>query len=239
MGRVLFLFYFLVVSFCGSQAKNTIESDSVRMDRMYLVWNDNSYLRDSLQIKKVISYYKESRYIDELVTDGQVKHLLSVEKLSRFKRGDEERFMFLFNDPHFEPSETRKVAAISFQGNDVLGDLIHEMKYITLDTKFNPSIYAEFMPSFNGGYSAMMKYLNEKVNLSQDVIVGGSCSAVVLGFVVGKDGSVKDLKILEDCNDVLDREAYRLVESMPKWQPGSRGGSSVPIFVVLQLIFKD
>lgn len=239
MRRILFLFYFLIVIFFGSQAKNGIESEPVGANGMYLVWNTDSSLRDSLQAKKVISYYQESRYIDELVEDGQVKHLLSVEKLSRFKRGDEERFMFLFNDPHFEPSTTRKVAAISFQGNEALADLMHEIKYITLDTQFNPSINTEFMPSFNGGYGAMMKYLNETVNLPENSDAIGSCSAVVLGFVVAKDGSIKDLKILEDCSDVLDKEAYRLVKSMPKWQAGSRAGDSVPVFVVLQLIFKD
>lgn len=239
MRRALFLFHFLAVFLFSSQAKDVIDVDSVKANKMYLVWNGDSSLRDSLQIKKVISYYNESRYMDELVEDGVVKHLLSVEKLSRFKSGDEERFMFLFNDPHFEPSETRKVAAISFQGNDVLADLIREMKYITLNTKFNPSINAEFMPSFNGGYGAMMKYLNEKVDIQENAVASASCSAVILGFIVGEDGFIKNIKILENCNEVLDKEAYRLVAAMPKWQAGSRAGSHVPVFVVLQLIFRD
>lgn len=238
MGRFLFLFYALVFFSFGSQAKEAVVSDSTKVDRMYLVWNDDSLLRDSLQMKKVISYYRESKYMDECVEDGLVKHLLSVEKLSRFKKGDEGRFMFLFNDPHFEPSETRSVAAISFQGDDALADLINEVRYITLNTKFNPLINAEFMPAFNGGYSGMMKYLNEKVTLSRDTDATDTCGAVVLGFIVDKDGSVKDLKILENCNEVLDKEAYRLVKSMPRWQTGKRAGASVPVFVVLQLIFK-
>lgn len=238
MGRFLVLFYFFVAFVFNSQARDVVVADSVKTNRMYLIWSDDSSLRDSLQMKKVISYYEESRYKNECVENGQVKHLLSVEKLSRFKKGNEARFMFLFNDPHFEPSGTRTVAAISFQGDEALPDLINEMKYITLNTKFNPVINAEFMPSFGGGYNAMMKYLNEKVNLSENTGVTDSCGAVLLGFIVDKDGSVKDLKILENCNEVLDKEAYRLVQSMPKWQAGKRAGSSVPVFVILQLIFK-
>lgn len=238
MGRFLFLFYASVIFLFGYQAKGAEVSDSARVARMYFAWNDNSSLRDSLQMKKAISYYRESKYMDECVEDGLVKHLLSVEKLSRFKKGDEERFMFLFKDPNFEPSGTRSVAAISFQGDESLADLVNEIRYITLNAKFNPSINVEFMPSFYGGYNAMMKYLNEKVDIAPDSDATGACGAVVLGFIVEKDGSIRDLKILENCNEVLDKEAYRLVKSMPKWQTGKRAGASVPVFVVLQLIFK-
>lgn len=238
MGRFLFLFYFLVAFVFNSQAKEVVVSDSIKVNKMYLVWNDDSSLRDSLQMKKMISYYQESRYKNECVEDGQVKHLLSVEKLSRFKKGNEAQFMFLFNDPHFSPGETRTVAAISFQGDESLSDLANEVRYITLNTKFRPLINTDFMPSFNGGYNAMMKYLNEKVSILPSADGTESCAAVVLGFIVGKDGSIRDLKILENCNDALDKEAYRLVQSMPKWQAGKRAGDSVAVFVVLQLIFK-
>lgn len=238
MVRFLFLSCFLVAFLFNTQAEEGVVTDSIKANKMYLVWNDNSSLRDSLQMKRVISYYQESRYVDECVENGQVKHLLSVERLSRFKKGNESQFMFLFNDPHFSPGETRTVAAISFQGDEALPDLVNEVRYITLNTKFTPLINTDFMPSFNGGYNAMMKYLNEKVNLSGNTDVTESCGAVVLGFMVNKDGSIRDLKILENCNDILDREAYRLVQSMPKWQSGKRAGDSVAVFVVLQLIFR-
>lgn len=238
MGRFLFLFCSLFVFLFNSQAEETILSDSVKANKIYLVWNDNSSLRDSLQVKKMVSPYSESRYLSRRVEDGVVKRLLSVEKLSRFQKGDEARFMFLFNDPNFEPSGTRTIAAISFQGDEALVDLVSEMKYITLNTRFAPLINAEFMPSYSGGYNGMIKYLNENVNLPENIDAPDSCAAVMLGFIVGKDGSVRDIKVLEGCGEILDKEAYRLVKCMPKWQSGKRAGSPVSVFVVLQLIFK-
>lgn len=237
MARFLFLFSFLSVFLIKGNAQEEILPDSVKKNTIYMVWNNNSSLRDLLQTKKAIPYYNESRYRERCVEDGVVKRLLSVKKLSRFKKGDEARFMFLFNDPHFEPDE-RTIAAISFQGEDVLFDVVDEMKHITLDTKFRPLINAQFMPSFSGGYNAMIRYLNEKVNLPEDMQMSESCSAVMLGFVVGRDGSVRGLRVIEGCNEVLDKEAFRLVKSMPKWQAGKQAGSAVPVFVVLQLIFK-
>ena len=238
MGRILSLLCFLFVFLFQGKAGQEVLSDSLKRSEMYLVWNGDSSLRDSLEIKKVIPHYNEARYLDRVVDDGVVKHLVSVKKLSRFQQGDEARFMFLFNDPNFEPSETRTVAAISFQGEETLFDVLGEVRYITLDTKFRPLINAEFMPSFNGGYNAMMKYLNEKVSLPEGVDLPESCGAVMLGFVVGKDGSIKDLKVIEGCDAVLDEEAFRLVKSMPRWQVGKQAGAPVSVFVVLQLIFK-
>lgn len=238
MKRILILFNILVVVFFNSQSEVVFEPDSVKNNQIYLVWNTNSSLRDSLQMEKVISYYRESKYIDECVEDGLVKHLLSVEKLPRFKKGNETPFMFLFNDPHFEPSKTRSVAAISFQGNELLVDLLNEMRYVTLDSKFTPIINTDFMPSFAGGYNAMMKYLNENVRHLENADEEGQYGAVILGFVIEKDGSIKDLKILENYNNVLDKEAYRLIQTMPKWQFGRSAGKPVSIFVALQLIFR-
>ncbi|PXV63832.1 TonB-like protein [Dysgonomonas alginatilytica] len=238
MGRFLSLFCFLFVFSLQGKAQQDVLPDSLKRSEIYLAWNDDSALRDSLEIKKIIPHYHESRYVERHVEYGIVKKLLSVRKLSRFQKGDEARFMFLFNDPNFEPSGTRTVAAISFQGDDALFELMDEMKYITLNTKYRPLINAEFMPSFNGGYNAMMKYLNEKVRLPEDLVMPESCGAVMLGFVVVKDGSVKNLKVIEGCNDILDKEAFRLVKSMPKWQAGKQAGAPVSVFVVLQLIFK-
>lgn len=61
---------------------------------------------------------------------------------------------------------------------------------------------------------------------------------VVVRFVVNEDGSVSNIQIVEKVEGSLDREAWRLVRSMPKWQAGEVGGRKVATYVNLPIIFR-
>lgn len=87
--------------------------------------------------------------------------------------------------------------------------------------------YLEEMPEFPGGDGEMMKFLQKNVNYPTIASENGIQGRVMVGFVVEKDGSVSDVKVLRGVDPSLDKEAMRVVKSMPKWKPGMQTGKPV------------
>lgn len=87
----------------------------------------------------------------------------------------------------------------------------------------------EQMPSFPGGNSALMAYLNSNVKYPVVAQENGVQGRVVVSFVVERDGSISDVNVVRSVDPSLDREAARVVRSMPKWNPGKQNGSSVRV----------
>lgn len=101
-------------------------------------------------------------------------------------------------------------------------------------------IAPEEMPEFPGGNTALLHYLNKHIKYPAIAAENGVYGSVTVSFVVNKDGSVSDAKILRGVDPALDKEALRVVYSLPKWKPGKQSGMpvrvsfSVPIHFVLQ-----
>ncbi len=101
-------------------------------------------------------------------------------------------------------------------------------------------IVVEQMPEFPGGEAAMRAFLARSVKYPVVALENGITGTVYLSFVVNRDGSIVDVKVLRGVDSSLDKEAIRVVNSMPKWQPGKQGGKpvrvsyTVPISFVLQ-----
>lgn len=94
----------------------------------------------------------------------------------------------------------------------------------------------EEMPSFPGGQKALMDYISEHLrNPSPETDVTG---CVIVQFVVGKDGTVKDAKVVRGIHPEFDAEALRLVENMPKWRPGKLAGETVEVRYTLPVPLK-
>lgn len=87
----------------------------------------------------------------------------------------------------------------------------------------------EQMPTFPGGDAALMKYLRDNIHYPTVAAENGVQGRVVVGFVVERDGSISDVNILKGQDPSLDKEAMRVVKSMPKWIPGKQNGSSVRV----------
>lgn len=87
----------------------------------------------------------------------------------------------------------------------------------------------EQMPSFPGGEGALMKYLSENIKYPVVALENGVQGRVVVSFVVEKDGSITDVKVARSVDPSLDREATRVVKSMPHWIPGKQNGSAVRV----------
>lgn len=98
-----------------------------------------------------------------------------------------------------------------------------------------PEIFmvVEQMPEFPGGQGALFKYISQNVKYPPIAKENGIQGKVFVQFVVGKDGSITDVRILRGVDSSLDREAMRVVQSMPKWTPGKQRGK--PVFVRYQV----
>lgn len=90
-------------------------------------------------------------------------------------------------------------------------------------------LVASEMPEFPGGNRALAKYLGDNVKYPEVAAETGVKGKVIVSFVVNKDGSICDVKILRGVDPALDQEAIRLVSNMPRWKPGKQGDRTVRV----------
>ncbi len=94
------------------------------------------------------------------------------------------------------------------------------------------------MPMFPGGLDGLMEYLNTNIVYPPVAAENNVEGKVLVQFVVEKDGSVGDVKILRSVEINLDYEAIRLCKRMPKFEPGKLDGKPVRVWYVLPINFK-
>jgi protein TonB len=96
----------------------------------------------------------------------------------------------------------------------------------------------EQMPSFPGGPAALMQYLSSNIKYPVVAEENGVQGRVVCTFVVEKDGSITDVRVIKSVDPSLDKEAMRVVKSMPKWIPGKQNGSAVRVKYTVPVTFR-
>jgi len=95
------------------------------------------------------------------------------------------------------------------------------------------------MPSFPGGESEMFKWIYKHIVYPEMAREAGTEGAVVLTFVVGKDGNISDIAVVKTPagGGILGKEATRVVQTMPKWSPGEANGRAVKVRFTLPIRF--
>jgi protein TonB len=96
----------------------------------------------------------------------------------------------------------------------------------------------EDMPEFPGGEQAMMKFVSENVQYPEEAKEKEISGRVLVGFIVEKDGSVNEVKIVRGIGGGCDEEAVRVVKAMPKWKPGKEKGKPVRVSYIMPIFFK-
>ena len=99
-------------------------------------------------------------------------------------------------------------------------------------------VVAEKMPSFPGGQQALMKYLSENIRYPVIAQENGVQGRVIVQFTVRKDGSIDDVKVVKSADPSLDKEAVRLIKSVPAWEPGMQRGKAVHCKFTVPIVFK-
>ncbi len=93
-------------------------------------------------------------------------------------------------------------------------------------------------PMFPGGNEALMKWLGKNLKYPASAQENGIQGRVLVQFVVNKDGSIVEPKVLRSVDPALDKEALRVVSAMPKWQPGKQRGKTVRVRFTLPVTFR-
>ena len=94
------------------------------------------------------------------------------------------------------------------------------------------------MPSFPGGQGALFEWISKNVVYPADAKEGGVQGRVIVSFVVECDGAISNVRVVKSVFPSLDKEAIRVVGSMPKWIPGRQGEEAVPVEFVVPVTFR-
>ncbi|MDO4496510.1 MAG: TonB family protein [Bacteroidales bacterium] len=97
----------------------------------------------------------------------------------------------------------------------------------------------EVMPRFPGGENALMEFVQNNMKYPEEAVAKKIQGRIVLSFIIEKDGSVSQVTPMKkDYDPLLQAEAIRVVESMPKWEPGKTNGEPVRLKFVMPVTFK-
>lgn len=96
----------------------------------------------------------------------------------------------------------------------------------------------EEMPEFVGGIEKLYEYLSKNINYPELAKENGIQGKIFIQFVVWKDGSIRNVKVVKGVHNTLDKEALRVVNEMPKWKPGKQRGKNVNAKFTLPIKFK-
>ena len=100
-------------------------------------------------------------------------------------------------------------------------------------------VVVESMPEFPGGQQALFKYLADNVKYPVIAQENGIQGRVICQFVVNKDGSIVDVVAVRSSGEPsLDKEAIRVIQSMPKWKPGKQRGKPVRVKYTVPVNFR-
>ena len=87
----------------------------------------------------------------------------------------------------------------------------------------------DLMPSFTGGYQALLEFLQENIKYPEQAEKDSVFGKVVVKFVVETDGSITNPQVVKSVHPLLDAEALRVISIMPKWEPDRPGTYNLPI----------
>lgn len=97
---------------------------------------------------------------------------------------------------------------------------------------------SEKMPSFQGGGAAeFTKWVQDNVRYPAIAEENGITGNVILQFVISRDGSMRDIKVLSSPDRSLTEEVMRVMKQAPKWTPGEQRGKPVNVYSTIRIIF--
>lgn len=139
---------------------------------------------------------------------------------------------------------TAAAGATTFdQGTDDLNVVLEHKEEIIVEEKKEPvkeEVFTavEQMPQFPGGDAELLKYISTHIKYPTMAAENNIQGRVVVKFVVKKDGQVGDVVVLRGRDPDLDKEAQRVVKTLPKFIPGKMNGQAVAVWYTLPINFK-
>jgi protein TonB len=100
-----------------------------------------------------------------------------------------------------------------------------------------PFVVVEEMPMFPGGDAALLTYISEHTNYPEVAKENNIQGRVIVRFCVTKIGGVNQVSVLKGVDPELDKEAMRVVSTLPPFKPGKQGGKPVPVWYMVPITF--
>ena len=135
------------------------------------------------------------------------------------------------------------VEETTIQSNEDKGEAV-EIKYVPAvveeEEVEEQQIFqvVEEMPEFPGGMAECMKFLAKNIKYPTIAQENGTQGRVIVQFVVNRDGSIVDAKVVRSVDPYLDKEALRVINTMPKWKPGMQRGKPVRVKFTVPVMFR-
>jgi protein TonB len=135
------------------------------------------------------------------------------------------------------------IGAFDVKGNDEAEGEVLKAKEVVVDEKPKEEETKVFdvveqMPQFPGGPQALFEYLSKNIKYPVVAEENGIQGRVIVTFVVERDGSITDVKVAKSVDPSLDKEAQRVVRSMPHWIPGKQNGAAVRVKYTVPVTFR-
>ena len=163
------------------------------------------------------------------IDKGVIKHVSTMPKWTPGTQGGKKvrveltrpyNLKILTNDKK-EQAEVVKTAAVSLTTNSEIYEI------------------CEKSPEFPDGMTALMKYLATNTHYPDDAREKNIQGRAIIGFIVKSDGSISEIKVVKSSgNESLDKEAMRVVSTMPKWKPGTQDGKNVNVRFAVPIAFR-
>ncbi len=140
--------------------------------------------------------------------------------------------------PTIEEIKQNEVAAVEVEGPTevVFEEPVKEVVVAEDENKIFTVV--EQQPEFAGGYEAMMNFIRKNMRYPASARRMGVDGTVYVSFVVSKDGSISEVKVIRGISADCDKEAMRVVGMMPAWRPGKQNGKPVFVRFVLPIKFQ-
>ena len=127
-----------------------------------------------------------------------------------------------------EPTEPVDIKIITPKTDIVIDDdPIEVIDYVKVEDK----------PVFPGGDAALLQFISKNTKYPQIPLELGIEGKVYVQFVIGTDGSVGSVKVVRRVDEHLDKEAVRVVSTIPNWTPGKQRGKAVPVSFIIPINF--
>ncbi|MDE6757462.1 MAG: energy transducer TonB [Muribaculaceae bacterium] len=174
-------------------------------------------------------------YITEvtIVDDTQPEEAIAIVEAEEVKStGDAGKSSTALGATEFDRG-TDDIKLVSEHKNEVI---VEDKKPEPVEDKVFTS--AETMPQFPGGESALLKYISDHIKYPTIAMENNVQGRVVVQFVVKRDGSIGDVKVVRGKDPDLDKEAVRIVKTLPTFIPGRMNGQAVNVWYTLPINFK-
>lgn len=138
-------------------------------------------------------------------------------------------------------SQQQKEAVVKQEQKEVVDTQEHNCVTTEQQDPVNPEnfycCYTEEMPEFPGGEGKLLQFIAENIHLPKCVTSATVKGRSIIEFVVEKDGTVSDFKVVRSLHKDCDEEAVRVLKTMPKWKPGRERGKPVRVKYMVPVQF--